>query len=150
MISHTFNRWGFIYFSVLVGFFVLTGCASFLANAIRDTAGPSSPSQYFLSIYADPKELPYPAGHTEITVKVWNKAGNPVSNVPVNLSQKFPYAGWLHEDTVVTGDDGTAKTIFKDISAYGGSQYVEAKLENLRAMVYILFIPDGGPGVINN
>ncbi len=128
-------------------FLAVTGCTSFLNNLVKDNAGPSSPSQYFLSIEADPLELPYPAGQTEITVKVRDKEGRPVPGGLVSLHPKLPYAGWLYEETLVTDNDGKAKTILKDTHLYGGYQYVQAKLENLTAIVYILFIPDDGPGV---
>ncbi|MBI4595645.1 MAG: hypothetical protein HY730_04610 [Candidatus Tectomicrobia bacterium] len=133
---------------ILMGLVTIAGCASLLSNTIKESAGPSSPSGYFLSIEADPKEVGIIAGQTEITVKVWDKEGKPVPGVPIYLYPKFPYAGWLYETTVVTENDGMAKSIFKDTTAYGGSQYVEAKLENLQVMTYITFMPSGGPGII--
>ncbi|MBI4596069.1 MAG: Ig-like domain-containing protein [Candidatus Tectomicrobia bacterium] len=140
-------RCKFLFVLTLMGLFLMAGCSSLLKNTIKDTAGPSSPSQYFLSIQSDPKELPYPAAQTEIRVKVRDVQGKPVPGATVYLYPGFPYAGWLYEEILVTDNDGTAKTIFKDTVLYGGTQYVEARLENLRALVYIWLIPIGGPHV---
>lgn len=149
MLSKNFKLLSLLFVLTMITLFVMTGCASFLAHTIKNTAGPSNPSHYYLSIDADPIELPWAAGQTEITVKVWDSKGKPVPGVSVNLYPKSPHAGYLHEDIIVTNNEGIAKTILKDNSLYGGSQYVEAKLEDLRTLIYLLFKPDGGPGIQN-
>ncbi len=130
-----------MFYLTLIGLLFLEGCSSLLKNTIKDTAGPSIPSQYFLSVQADPEEVSLASGQTDITIKVWDAQGKPVPGVSVHLNLELPNAGWLRQDVVVTDNEGLAKTVLKRTTTDGGIWRLLAKLENLEVVAYISFLP---------